>query len=59
MSDMFIFKCYIQYMRFKRRVEGIPSARAIFKRAREDKRISYHVYVAAAFMEYLCTKVIN
>lgn len=44
-------------MRFLRRVEGIRSARTIFKKAREDTRISYHVYVAAAFMEYFCTKV--
>ena len=44
-------------MRFLRRVEGIRSARTVFKRAREDDRVSYHVYVAAAFMEYFCTKV--
>lgn len=43
-------------MRFLRRVEGIRSARQIFKKARDDPRISYHVYVAAAFMEYFCTK---
>lgn len=43
-------------MRFLRRVEGIRSARQIFKKARDDSRISYHVYVAAAFMEYFCTK---
>lgn len=48
--------CYIQYMRFLRRAEGIRSARAIFKRARDDQRISYHVFIAAAFMEYFCTK---
>ncbi|CAF0768409.1 unnamed protein product [Brachionus calyciflorus] len=48
--------CYIQYMRFLRRVEGIRSTRQIFKKARDDPRISYHVYVAAAFMEYFCTK---
>lgn len=48
--------CYIQYMRFLRRIEGIRSARAIFKRAREDSRISYHVFVAFASMEYFCTK---
>lgn len=48
--------CYIQYMRFLRRAEGIRSARNIFKRAREDSRISYHVFVAAALIEYFCTK---
>ncbi len=44
-------------MRFLRRAEGIRSARAIFKKARDDSRISYHVFIAAALMEYFCTKV--
>ena len=48
--------CYIQYMRFLRRAEGIRSARTVFKRAREDARITYHVFVAAALIEYFCTK---
>ncbi|VDP79559.1 unnamed protein product [Echinostoma caproni] len=47
---------YIQYMRFARRAEGILSARHVFKLARDDPRISYHVYCAAAFMEYFCSK---
>lgn len=47
---------YIQYMRFARRAEGILSARHVFKLARDDSRISYHVYCAAAFMEYFCSK---
>ncbi|KAG5444096.1 Cleavage stimulation factor subunit 3 [Clonorchis sinensis] len=47
---------YIQYMRFARRAEGILSARHVFKLARDDSRISYHVYCAAAFMEYYCSK---
>ena len=51
------FQCYIQYMKFCRRTEGTASARAIFKRAREDSRSTYHVFVAAALMEYYCTKV--
>jgi len=46
-------------MRFLRRAEGIRSARAIFKKARDDSRISYHVFIAAALMEYFCTKVIT
>ncbi len=50
------FQCYIQYMKYCRRAEGTSSARAVFKRAREDPRTSYHVYVAAALMEYYCTK---
>ncbi|XP_067946959.1 cleavage stimulation factor subunit 3-like isoform X2 [Watersipora subatra] len=48
--------CYIQYMNFARRAEGIKPARAVFKMAREDKRSSYHVYVAAALMEFYCSK---
>lgn len=48
--------CYIQYMRFLRRADGIRSARGVFKRAREDTRITYHVFVAAGLIEYFCTK---
>ncbi|XP_012271030.1 protein suppressor of forked isoform X2 [Orussus abietinus] len=47
---------YVQYMKFARRAEGIKSARTVFKRAREDSRCRHHVYVAAALMEYYCTK---
>ncbi|KAL1245264.1 Cleavage stimulation factor subunit [Trichinella spiralis] len=47
---------YIQFMKYFRRTEGIKSARALFKKAREDERCEYHVYVAAAFMEYRCCK---
>jgi len=47
---------YIQLMRFTRRTEGLRSARAVFKRARDDKRCTYHIYTAAALMEYHCTK---
>lgn len=43
-------------MKFARRAEGIKSARAIFKKAREDVRSKYHVYVSAALMEYYCSK---
>lgn len=43
-------------MKFTRRAEGIKSARAIFKKAREDVRSRYHVFVAAALMEYYCSK---
>ena len=31
--------------------------RLVFKKAREDPRSNYHVYVAAALMEYYCSKV--
>jgi cleavage stimulation factor subunit 3 len=47
---------FIQAMRFERRVDGIKSARIIFKRAREDSRINHQIYIAAALMEYYCTK---
>ncbi|XP_013416686.1 cleavage stimulation factor subunit 3 isoform X2 [Lingula anatina] len=47
---------YVQYMRFARRAEGIKTARTVFKMAREDSRTTYHVYVAAALMEYYCSK---
>lgn len=43
-------------MKFARRAEGIKSARTIFKRAREDPRSNYHIFVAAALMEYYCSK---
>ncbi|KAG5881074.1 hypothetical protein JTB14_020404 [Gonioctena quinquepunctata] len=47
---------YIQYMKFARRAEGIKSARAVFKKAREDNRSKYHIFVCAALMEYYCSK---
>ncbi|CAB3367662.1 Hypothetical predicted protein [Cloeon dipterum] len=47
---------YIQFMKFARRAEGIKSARNIFKKAREDARSGFQVFVAAALMEYYCSK---
>eukprot|EP00057_Strongylocentrotus_purpuratus_P032520 XP_787925.3 PREDICTED: cleavage stimulation factor subunit 3 [Strongylocentrotus purpuratus] len=47
---------YVQYMKFARRAEGIKAARTVFKKGREDPRSKYHVYVAAALMEYYCSK---
>ncbi|XP_046383403.1 protein suppressor of forked isoform X1 [Ischnura elegans] len=47
---------YVQYMKFARRAEGIKSARTVFKRAREDARSRFHVFVSAALMEYYCSK---
>ena len=46
-------------MKFARRAEGVKNARTIFKKAREDPRSKYHVYVAAALMEYYCSKDTN
>lgn len=43
-------------MKFARRAEGIKSARSVFKKAREDIRSRYHVFVAASLMEYYCSK---
>merc|ERR550532_3938718 len=48
--------CYIQYMKFCRRAEGVKSARTVFKKAREDGRSNFHVFVAAALMEYYSSK---
>merc|ERR1719500_2538076 len=47
---------YVQYMKFCRRAEGIKAARTVFKRAREDERSNFQVYVAAALMEYYSSK---
>lgn len=47
---------YIQLMKFTRRTDGLKSARAVFKRARDDNKCSHHIYSAAALMEYHCTK---
>ncbi|XP_037581394.1 cleavage stimulation factor subunit 3-like isoform X1 [Dermacentor silvarum] len=47
---------YVQYMKFARRAEGIKTARVVFKKAREDARSGHQVYVAAALMEYYCSK---
>ncbi|KAL6735069.1 hypothetical protein Aduo_005546 [Ancylostoma duodenale] len=48
---------YIQLMKFTRRTEGVRAARAVFKRAREDSRCRHHVFIAAALMEFYCSKV--
>ena len=32
------------------------SARTVFKKAREDERSNFHVFVAAALMEYYSSK---
>uniref|UniRef100_A0A1I8A424 Suf domain-containing protein n=1 Tax=Steinernema glaseri TaxID=37863 RepID=A0A1I8A424_9BILA len=47
---------YIHLMKFVRRTEGIKEARLVFKRARTDNRVQFHVYVASALMEYYCSK---
>uniref|UniRef100_A0A8R1XKN9 Suf domain-containing protein n=1 Tax=Onchocerca volvulus TaxID=6282 RepID=A0A8R1XKN9_ONCVO len=47
---------YIQLMKFVRRTEGVQYARAIFKRARQDSRCKFHIFVSSALMEYYCSK---
>ncbi|CAG0891962.1 unnamed protein product [Cyprideis torosa] len=47
---------YIQYLRFARRAEGIKSARAVFKKAREDSRSGHAIYIASAQTEYYCSR---
>ena len=34
----------------------LQSARTVFKKAREDERSNFHVFVAAALMEYYSSK---
>jgi len=40
-----------------KRNEDIVAARKLFKRAREDPRSTYHLFIANANLEYFCTKV--
>ncbi|KAJ3140311.1 mRNA 3'-end-processing protein rna14 [Geranomyces variabilis] len=47
---------WIVYMRAARRVQGIMAARLIFTRARKSEKCTYHLWVAAALMEYFCNK---
>ncbi|KAG0020917.1 mRNA 3'-end-processing protein rna14 [Podila clonocystis] len=47
---------WIMFMQFVRRVEGTSQWRQIFGRARKSNACPYQVYVAAALMEYHCTK---
>ncbi|XP_047476364.1 protein suppressor of forked-like isoform X2 [Penaeus chinensis] len=56
MEDIDPTLAYLQYMKFARRAEGIKSTREVFKKAREDIRTKFHIYVGAALMEYYCTK---
>lgn len=54
-----MLQAYVQYMKFARRTEGIKQARLVFKMAREDLRTRYQAYVAAAYTEYYCSKVLH
>lgn len=37
----------------------MKAARNVFRKAREDTRTGYQVFVAAAMMEYFCSKDAN
>jgi len=47
---------WIMFMQFVRRTEGTSQWRQIFSRARRSNGCPYQVYIAAALMEYHCTK---
>ena len=47
---------YIQMMQFSRRTEGIIAARTVFARGRKHAHLTYHLWVAAARMEYHCKR---
>ncbi|KAG0325222.1 mRNA 3'-end-processing protein rna14 [Dissophora globulifera] len=47
---------WIMFMQFVRRTEGTSQWRQIFGRARRSNGCPYQVYIAAALMEYHCTK---
>ncbi|KAI8920212.1 hypothetical protein DFJ77DRAFT_233633 [Powellomyces hirtus] len=50
---------WVVYMRASRRAQNITAARIIFTRARKSAHCTYHVWVAAALMEYFCNKDAN
>ncbi|KAG0252116.1 mRNA 3'-end-processing protein rna14, partial [Mortierella polycephala] len=47
---------WIMFMQFVRRTEGTSQWRQVFSRARRSNGCPYQVYIAAALMEYHCTK---
>lgn len=51
---------YIQYMKFRRRTDGLTEARKVFKRARADReRVQHHVFVSNALLEYHADKKVD
>ena len=46
----------IKIVCFKKKILCKQAARTVFKKAREDERSNFHVYVAAALMEYYSSK---
>lgn len=47
---------WIQYMYFARRVHGAQSGRKVFFKARKQATATYHIYIAAAQLEYYVNK---
>ncbi|KAF9538193.1 mRNA 3'-end-processing protein rna14 [Mortierella hygrophila] len=47
---------WIMFMQFIRRTEGTSQWRHVFGRARRSNACPYQVYIAAALLEYHCTK---
>ena len=47
---------WIQYMYFARRMHGIQAARKVFFKARKQTTATFHIYVAAAQLEYYVNK---
>ncbi|KAF9338682.1 mRNA 3'-end-processing protein rna14 [Linnemannia elongata] len=47
---------WIMFMQFVRRTEGTSQWRHVFGRARRSNACPYQVYIAAALLEYHCTK---
>jgi cleavage stimulation factor subunit 3 len=47
---------WTQYMYFARRVYGIQAGRKVFFKARKQPTATYHIYVAAAQLEYYVNK---
>lgn len=47
---------WIHYIRFARRHEDIGAARKLFRRAREDPRSTFQLFIANADLEYFGTK---
>ncbi|CAG8442158.1 2693_t:CDS:10, partial [Ambispora gerdemannii] len=55
-SSPAILDVWVMLMRYYRRAEGVKAARSIFSKARKSPYCTYHIYVAAALMEYHCSK---
>lgn len=50
---------YVHMLAYRKKVEGISAARQCFKRAREDHRCGYQIYIAAASVEQFSSPEIS